>query len=119
MRYYLTFGLVAAALGGALFYWLYNHTPWNPYLIWIVALSGATFSIYGLDKLLAKIGWGRAPENLLNLLALLGGFAGGWAGMVLFHHKTNYRKHPAIWFFLSLATVGHAALAYFWFFQKS
>ena len=119
MRYYLTFGLIAAALAGALFAWLYNHTPWNPYPIWLTALSGATFGIYGLDKLLARIGWGRVPENLLHLLALLGGFPGGWAGMLLFHHKTNYRKHPTIWLFLSLATVGHATLAYFWFFQGS
>ena len=118
MRYYLTFGLIAAVLGGAIFYQLYNRTLWNPYLVWISALSGATFGIYGLDKVLAKIGWRRAPENLLNLLALLGGFPGGWAGMLLFHHKTNYRKHLAIWLFLILSTVGHAGLAYYWFFPK-
>jgi uncharacterized membrane protein YsdA (DUF1294 family) len=30
---------------------------------------------------------------LLNLLALLGGFAGGWVGMFLFRHKINYQRH--------------------------
>jgi uncharacterized membrane protein YsdA (DUF1294 family) len=55
------------------------------------------------------------PENLLHLLALLGGFPGAWAGMLLFHHKTNFRKQTAIWFFLILATLGHAVLAYYWF----
>lgn len=117
MRYYLIFGLICAALGGFPYVFFYNNTDWNPYLGWITALSATTFLVYGLDKLASKIGWGRAPEKLLHALALLGGFPGGWAGMVLFHHKTNYRKHRAIWFFLILATAGHAALAYYWFFQ--
>ena len=119
MRYYVGFGLITAALAGSLFYWLYSQTNWHPYAIWVTALSGATFGIYGVDKLLATIGWGRAPENLLHLLALLGGFPGGWAGMAVFHHKTNYREHPSIWFFLILGTVGHAALAFYWFFLRN
>ena len=119
MHYYLIFGLISIALAGLLYPVLYNSTDWNPYAVWIVALSGATFGIYGLDKLLARIGWGRAPEKLLHALALLGGFPGGWAGMLIFHHKTNYQKHPAIWFFLILATLGHAVLAYFWLFRGS
>ncbi len=116
MRYYLTFGIVAAALAGALFVLLYTGTDWHAYAVWLAALSGATFGVYGLDKLLSKAGGGRAPENLLHGLALLGGFAGGWAGMLVFRHKTNYRKHPAIWLALILATVGHAALIYVWLF---
>jgi uncharacterized membrane protein YsdA (DUF1294 family) len=119
MRYCLIFGLIAAALAGFLYYLIYNRTDWNPYAVWVAALSGATFGIYGLDKLLSKINWGRAPEDLLHLLALLGGFSGGWAGMLVFRHKTNYRKQPAIWFFLILGTLGHAALSYYWFVLRS
>jgi uncharacterized membrane protein YsdA (DUF1294 family) len=48
------------------------------------------------------------------LLALLGGFPGGWAGMFLFNHKSNRQKHPVIWLCLILGTVIHAALAYYW-----
>jgi uncharacterized membrane protein YsdA (DUF1294 family) len=118
MRYYLAFGSVSAALTGLLYLLLYDNTNWNPYLVWLAALGGATFVLYGLDKLLAKAGQARAPENLLHLLALLGGFAGGRTGMLAFHHKCNLRKHPAIWFFLVLATLGHAALAYFWLFRS-
>jgi uncharacterized membrane protein YsdA (DUF1294 family) len=75
--------------------------------------------VYGLDKGLAMIGWGRAPEKLLHLLALLGGFPGGWAGMLLFRHKINRREHRAIWFFLALGTVLHAGLTYYWFFRAA
>ena len=117
MRYYLTFGLVCAVLAAFLYITLYNNTDWNPYVDWLIALSATTFAVYGLDKLLSKTSRGRCPEIILNLLALVGGFPGGWAGMAVFHHKTNSRKHPIIWLCLILGTIGHAALAYFWFFR--
>jgi len=114
MRYYLVFGLICLALAGPLYFLLYSSTSWNPYVDWLIALSVTTFAVYGLDKLLSKTGWGRCPEILLNLLALLGGFPGGWAGMFLFNHKSNSRKHPVIWLCLILGIFIHAALAYFW-----
>lgn len=115
MRYFVGFGLIAAALAGLFFLFIDRTTEWSPYAVWLIALSGATVIIYGLDKLLSKAGRLRCPESLLSLLALLGGFPGGWAGMLLFRHKSNFRKHPTIWLFLTLATVGHVALAYYWF----
>lgn len=119
MRYYLVFGLLAAAMAGFLYHWTYNHTDWNPYVVWLAALSATTFAVYGLDKRLSKSNSGRVPENILHLLALLGGFPGGWLGMLVFHHKTNFGKQPAIWIVLILATAGHLALAYFCFFRGS
>ena len=115
MRYYLVFGFIWLALAGVLYFFLYGNTTWNPYVDWLIALSTATFVIYGLDKFLSKIGWGRCPERLLNLMALLGGFPGGWAGLLIFNHKSNYRKHPGIWLCLILGALVHAALAYYWF----
>ncbi len=116
MRNYLGFGLPTAGVTGLLFFWAYSSTDWNPYAIWLAALSLATFGIYGLDKGLSKTHARRVPENMLNVLALLGGFAGGWAGMLIFHHKSNFRKHPTIWLFLILAPVVHLSLAFYWFF---
>jgi uncharacterized membrane protein YsdA (DUF1294 family) len=115
MRYYLVFGLICLALAGPLYLFLFNNTSWNPYVDWLLALSPTTFVVYGLDKLLSKIGRGRCPEILLNSMALLGGFPGGWAGTFLFNHKSNHQKHPVIWLCLALGTLGHAALAYYWF----
>ncbi len=119
MRYALVFGIIGAAVAVPLFLFLHAYTSWHLYAVWLAALSAATFAVYGIDKLLSKVSSTRAPEAVLDLLALMGGFGGGWAGMVVFHHKTNYRKHPNIWLFLALATIGHAALAYFLFARGS
>jgi uncharacterized membrane protein YsdA (DUF1294 family) len=59
------------------------------YLLWLSAASLATFVLYGLDKAQAKRAGLRVPENLLHLMALLGGFPGGFAGRAAFHHKTR------------------------------
>jgi uncharacterized membrane protein YsdA (DUF1294 family) len=116
MRYYFFFGLIAIVVVAVLHPSLYSRTNWNPYAIWIAAFSTATFAVYGLDKRLSISGGMRAPERLLHLLAALGGFPGGWLGMLFFRHKSNFRKHPSIWAMLLLSTLGHGALTYFWFF---
>lgn len=78
------------------------------YLIWLAALSLITFSLYGVDKARSKRkGARRVPENTLHLLALLGGFIGGWAGRWLFRHKT---KKGIFTFVLILSTVIHAGV---------
>ena len=55
------------------------------------------------------------PSKGTQRLAVLGGFPGGWLGMIVFHHKTNRREHGNVWAFLALATLTHAALTYYWF----
>jgi uncharacterized membrane protein YsdA (DUF1294 family) len=110
MRNWLGFVAVAAIVAVPLLLILHGRVDWPLYALWLVALSAATFVDYGIDKLSAKLDSRRAPEALLDLLVLLGGFAGGWAGMLLFRHKTNYRRHAGIWLCLALATVGHAVL---------
>ena len=115
MCYYLGFGSFSALLGGLGYYWLYHNTDWNPYLLWILAWSGTTFLLYGLDKGLSKGQGARTPEMILHLLALVGGFPGGWLGRAAFKHKTNVRKHPWFLIVLVLSTVGHGLLIYYWF----
>lgn len=77
------------------------------YLIWLAALSVITFVAYGYDKGQARRGAWRVSERTLHLLALLGGFLGGWLGMFVFHHKT---RHPSFIIILLLATVLHLFL---------
>jgi len=108
----VAYGLGAAIVAAAVFALVESQTSWPFYGAWLASLGAATFSVYGADKLSSKAGWRRAPELMLNALVVLGGFAGGCAGMMLFRHKSNRRKHPTIWVVLIVSTIGHAVLAY-------
>jgi uncharacterized membrane protein YsdA (DUF1294 family) len=85
------------------------------YWIWLAITSVVTFFMYGLDKNLARSGARRVPESTLHGLALVGGFAGGWAGRVLFRHKT---RKPEFLVILSLSTGIHFFLIYFFFLPR-
>ena len=61
---------------------------------YIVGLGLITFLIYGYDKLQARRGGRRVSERTLLLLALAGGALGGWAGMLIWRHKT---RHASFW----------------------
>ncbi len=77
---------------------------------WVAALSMITFLFYGYDKFQAMRQGLRVPERLLHAMALLGGFIGGWFGMLLFRHKL---RKQAFWAVLAGSTVLHAAIGRF------
>ena len=80
------------------------------YLIWLAVTSIITFVLYGLDKARSKRkGARRMPEITLHVLALAGGFIGGWVGRSLFHHKT---KKGIFVFILIVSTVIHAGVVW-------
>lgn len=56
-------------------------------LVWFVAVNMVTFFAFGFDKWRAGRGQ-RVPEFTLALLGALGGWPGGFIGMILFRHKT-------------------------------
>ena len=47
------------------------------------------FVMFGFDKWRAQRSGSRVSEFLLVLLAALGGWPGGWLGMMVFRHKTS------------------------------
>jgi len=71
------------------------------------ALNAIAFAAFGFDKLEARRGARRVPERTLHVLALLGGFAGAAAGIVLFRHKT--RKAGFLALFVVASAVSIAA----------
>ena len=115
MAYYTAFGLLSFIMATSFYIFIYDHTVWNPYFVWVAACTMTTFIMYGLDKLLAKLRSARIPEFILQFLTILGGFPGAWLGMVLFRHKTNLRRHPRFLPIIILSTLGHGLLTYYWF----
>ena len=67
-------------------------------LIWNVIVM----LIYGVDKLMAKMGKRRVSEDALLLCAFLLGGCGAIFGMVLFNHKTSKMKFRIL---VPLATI--------------
>lgn len=78
------------------------------FAIYLVVMNVLGVAVMWSDKRRARLHRWRIPEKVLFGVSLLGGSAGTWAGMYLFHHKT---KH---WYFvvgMPLILVCQAALA--------
>lgn len=58
---------------------------------YFLVLNILTFVVYGLDKHAARIGGRRVPENVLLLLAFVGGTPGAYIARRYFRHKTIKR----------------------------
>ena len=61
---------------------------------YVLGLRLVTFLTYGYDKFRAVRDGRRVPELALQSLSVLGGALGGWAGMLVWRHKT---KHTSFW----------------------
>ena len=61
-------------------------------LIGYLLINAVSFTVFGLDKLLAIRHRRRIPEATLLMLALLFGAAGELLAMVFFRHKTLHKK---------------------------
>ena len=108
----ILFGALASMIGAALYVTLYSITTWNPYAVWVVTWSAITLASYAYDKFQAIRGGLRVPKSVLHALAIVGGFLGGWAGMLFFRHKVS---RPTFWLVLILSTLGHSVLVCYWF----
>lgn len=66
-------------------------------LSYIVIINIAAFIMYGTDKKRSKKKKvRRIPESKLIKVCVFGGAAGGFIGMLLFHHKTQHTKFKII-----------------------
>ena len=73
---------------------------------WIIGVSSASFFTYGYDKSIAGRGVTRVPEVVLHLLTALGGTIGSFAGMRIFHHKTQKKSFQLVfWAIVAIQVV--------------
>lgn len=106
------YGIVLIGIVIVSYAFIFPATEWPIYVVWLISWSIATFIVYGIDKALAQAHFLRAPEIVLHSAALVGGFAGGWLGMFVWWHKV---RKTVFWVVLSISTVLHAGIIYYWF----
>jgi len=84
-------------------------------LVWFSAFSAVTFFAFGFDKWKASRSGQRVSEFALVMLGALGGWIGGFIGMMVFRHKT------AKWTFkfkYALALIPFAAEVWIWWHHR-
>jgi len=87
--------VIAALIGGVLIaVGLMAVTALSFVVAYILGFGLITFLTYGYDKFRAVRHGRRVPELALQSLSVLGGALGGWAGMLVWRHKT---KHTSFW----------------------
>ncbi len=60
-----------------------------PFLLpWLGAASAGVFVLFGFDKWQAGRGGARISEAALCWCSALGGWPGGFAGLIIFRHKS-------------------------------
>lgn len=62
------------------------------FIIYLVIINFLGFIIMGIDKMKAKRGSRRVPENTLFMFTILGGGVGTILGIYIFRHKTKKKK---------------------------
>lgn len=87
------------------------HRPVHPGVVALyVGLSILTFHVYAVDKLAAKRGRRRTPENTLHLLSLAGGWPGALLAQQLMRHKCAKSSFVAMfWLTVALNIAGFVA----------
>jgi len=58
------------------------------FLVWFGFTSVMAFILFGYDKRASGRAGERVPERHLLVVAAMGGWLGGFLGMILFRHKT-------------------------------
>ena len=101
--------VAAAIVAGAVA--LALRLPVHPLIGALAGINLAAIVLYGYDKAVSGGTWRRVPENVLHLVALLGGSPGALLAQSLFRHKTvkpSFRRLYWLIVVLQLAAIGAA-----------
>jgi len=79
----------------------------SSFILLYLATSLATFVLYAIDKYQSTTNGQRIPENILNLIALLGGWPGGIVAQEFLRHKSKKKSFRTTFFIMvSLNIIG-------------
>ena len=78
-----------------------------PFMIFVITMTVVTFLAFGVDKYYAVRNKWRVKESTLFTLSILFGACGGFAGMIVFHHKVN---KPGFKVLIPILALGEVAL---------
>ncbi|MDQ8198078.1 DUF1294 domain-containing protein [Pelagicoccus enzymogenes] len=81
----------------------------NQLITLFAILNAVAFSLFGIDKLLAKASRRRVSEKALLLASAVAASPGALLGMVVFNHKTS---KPKFRYGVPGLLIAHAALSY-------
>jgi len=99
-----TLAIPAFAAVYSLVSWRWGFSP--IVLLAYMGLSIAAFLAYALDKSAAISGRWRTAEDVLHILALVGGWPGALLAQQLLRHKTSKQSFIAVFWFTVLLNVG-------------
>lgn len=86
---YRTFGVLFGTIVLLLVAVGYSYGQFDPLIGYLLAVNIATTGAYGYDKKISASSRVRVPENVLHVLALVGGSPGAFVAQQLFRHKTR------------------------------
>ena len=72
---------------GFILAWYFLEADW--FLLWLITINVVTLLMFAFDKMAAGFKDRRGPNLILQGLVLLGGFGGGWVGVLLIRHKSQ------------------------------
>jgi uncharacterized membrane protein YsdA (DUF1294 family) len=108
MSRFLVIAVVLVAGGAGLAF----HFGMHPLFGALAGVNVATMALYGYDKAISGGARRRVPENVLHLVALLGGSPAALLSQTLFRHKTvkpSFQRAYWLIVVLQLAILGTVA----------
>jgi len=79
------------------------------FLLWLLSANIVVLLIFAYDKLSAIYHSGRVPNLVLYTLILIGGFIGGWIGLLVLRHKSRKLQY---YVFLIISTAFYIWLVF-------
>jgi uncharacterized membrane protein YsdA (DUF1294 family) len=80
-----------------------SHVDWPLWSVYVLAMSVGSYALYAADKQRARENVWRISENRLHLIAVLGGWPGGFIAQRRLRHKCSKANFKVVFWIIVLA----------------